>query len=694
MLNVLIQGKEKQPLRIGVDSGGTFTDVTLYNEETRELSVWKVSSTPDDPSRGIVDGVTQALKKFADSPGAQVVYFGHGTTVATNAVIQKRGATTGLITTQGFRDVIEIGRQTRPSLYDLKTGKPELLASRDHRVEVKERMTWEGAVQTPLDIESVRAAARQLKRSGVQSVAVCLINSYINPAHEQEVQRILHEELPDAFVSISTEIAPEYREYERTSTALLNAYVGPIIRNYLTRLAPKLREAGLETRPHLTQSNGGVISFEQAQQQPVRTILSGPAAGVVGAAAIASLAGYPDIITFDMGGTSTDVALIEAATPGFAVETQVHGHPLRVPMLDIETVGAGGGSIAAMDSGGLLEVGPASAGAFPGPACYEKGNHLPTVTDANVVLQTLNPEYLLAGRMKISSAASRAAVGGLASQLNTDIMNAAQGIISMAIANMVKAVRVVSVERGHDPRDFALVAFGGNGPLHVARLARELGISTVLVPKTPGVLCSLGLLLSDLKTSFSVTRLCLATAESLANVDAAFRAIDRKADEWFDREDVPREDRKMSYSMDMRYVGQGHELNVPFTRVADPVALMQELRHNFEKLHHQMYGYIAEDGEIEIATFRVEAIATVEKVPLVTFPEATAGIDSAILSHREIYLPEANGWTTCPIFDRELLGPGHVVQGPAVIEQMDCTTLLLPDQTATVDQYLNLIIKG
>ncbi|HSV78494.1 MAG TPA: hydantoinase/oxoprolinase family protein [Ramlibacter sp.] len=694
MLDAVVQGKATQGLRIGVDSGGTFTDVTLYNEATGTLSVWKVSSTPDDPSRGIIEGVTQALERFGGGQGAQVVYFGHGTTVATNAVIQKRGAKTGLITTQGFRDVIEIGRQSRPSLYDLTVAKPEVLATRDNRHEVKERITWEGEIQAPLDVESVREAARKLKAAGALSIGVCLINSYRNPAHEQEIKRILAEEVPEAFVSISSEIAPEYREVERTSTVLVNSYVGPIIRAYLKSLAPRLREAGVQVRPNLTQSNGGVISFDQAQQQPVRTILSGPAAGVVGATAVAKLAGHPNIITFDMGGTSTDVALIENATPRFALETEVHGHPLRVPMLDIETVGAGGGSLAAVDKGGLLEVGPASAGAFPGPACYEQGNEQPTVTDANVVLQVLNPEYLLAGRMKISQAASRAAIQRLADQLKLDVMTAAQGIVSMAIANMVKAVRVVSVERGHDPRDFTLVAFGGNGPLHAARLARELGISTVLVPKAPGVLCSLGLLLSDLKTSFSATRLCLLTPESVGAMHATFQLLEDKAKAWFDHEEVAAADRGVEYSLDMRYVGQGHELNVKCTRGANPKTLIAELHEGFERLHQQMYGYTVPEEAIQITTFRIEAIARVDKAPLAVYPKAETPVADAIMAHRQIYTPEANGWVNCPIFDRNKLGPGHAVNGPAIIEQMDTTTLVLPGQTATVDDFLNLTIKG
>ena len=677
-------------LRIGVDSGGTFTDVTLYDEDAGKLFIWKVSSTPDDPSRGILHGVTEAME--VSGGNCDVTYFGHGTTVATNAVIQHRGAKTALITTEGFRDVLEIGRQVRPGLYNLKIRRPQPLATRDARFEVTERMTWDGQVQKPLDEDGVRDIARKLKADGINAVAVCLVNSYRNPAHEARIGEILAEEHPDAFISVSTDIAPEYREFERSSTAVVNAYVGPIIRDYLERLAPRLAEAGVGARPFLTQSNGGVISFAQAGRQPVRTILSGPAAGVVGAAAIARAANLPNIITFDMGGTSTDVALVENATPRMAADTEVHGFPLRVPMLDIETVGAGGGSIAFADNGGLLEVGPQSAGAFPGPACYEKGNDRPTVTDANVLMQVLNPVSLLAGRMPISQDASRAAIQRLADDLGTGLMEAANGIISMAVASMVKAVRVISVERGHDPRDFVLMAFGGAGPLHATRLARELGMSKVLVPKTPGVLCSLGLLLSDVKTSFSATRLLMADAASHNDIHAQFAELEARANAWFDTENVPEADRGLSLSIDMRYDGQGHELNVPCTLSGTPEELAATLRGGFEALHEQMYGYVVDGDPIQITTFRLEASARVEKVPLIAHPPATTNVEDAIQTRRDVYLPE--GWTECPVYDRDLIGPGHVVTGPAIIEQMDSTTLVLSGQTATVDPHLNIIIEG
>ena len=679
-------------VRIGVDSGGTFTDIVAYNENNGTISIWKVSSTPDDPSRGIHQGAAEAIERFFGGK-AQVVSFGHGTTVATNAVIQKRGGRTGLITTEGFRDVLEIGRQTRASLYNLKIRRPEPLASRDHRHAVAERMLSDGGVAIPLDEDDARRAARALAADGVEAVAVCLINSYRNPAHEQRVGAILREELPDAFVSVSTDIAPEYREFERSSTVVLNAYVGPMMRRYLRRLQDRLTDGGIAAKPHLTQSNGGVISFEQAQRQPVRTILSGPAAGVVGATAIARAAGFGNIITFDMGGTSTDVALIEGAAPRFAIDAEVHGYPIRVPMLDIETVGAGGGSLAAVDAGGLLEVGPSSAGAFPGPACYELGNDRPTVTDANVLLQVLNPVSLLAGRMPISQGASKAAVQRLADDLGLGLLETAQGIVNMAIANMVRAVRVISVERGYDPRDFTLFAFGGAGPIHATRLARELGIARVLVPRTPGVLCALGLLLSDLKSTFSATRLCTLELSAAGDIAAGFAAVADHCARWFAEEGVAASQRTIRFSVDMRYAGQGHELNVT-CEATDGAGMIDALRVGFERLHTQMYGYTVPEEPVQITTFRAEAIADVPKAPIRPHPPATDPVEAAIATRRDVYLPERGGFVDCPVYDRERLGPGHRIAGPAIVEQMDSTTLILDGQTAAVDAFLNLIVEG
>lgn len=677
-------------LRVGVDSGGTFTDVCVFDEASGALHVWKVGSTPGDPSEGIVGGVVEALGDGADA--ASVVHFGHGTTVATNALIQKRGARTGLLTTAGFRDVLEIRRQTRPDLYDLQTEKPPILVPRDLRLEVRERVLFDGSVAVDLDEAGVRAAARRLRGEGVQAVAVCLLFSFLHPAHEARIRDILAEEFPDAFVSVSHEIAPEFREYERTSTVVVNAYLGPIMRSYIARLRPRLTAAGIGAAPYLTQSNGGVISAEVAQRQPVRTILSGPAAGVMGALALARAARHPNLITFDMGGTSSDVALIEDGEPRMEGSAEVHGYPLKVPMLGIHTVGAGGGSIARIDQG-LLKVGPASAGAVPGPACYARGNAEPTVTDANVALGILNQSHLLGGRMPINAAMARLAIARLADGLGITTLAAARGIMRVVVANMAKAVRVISVEKGYDPRDFTMMAFGGAGPIHAALLARELGIPRVLVPKYPGIMCALGLLLSDLRTDFSLTRYVTLDEQALPALAEGFTELDGRAAAWFDEEGLEAGQRGIVHALDMRYGGQGYELTVPWPEAADPTRRLEMLRRHFESAHRQAYGYVADTEPIQVTTLRLQATGRVPKAALTPAPALAGTVADARIGTRTVSLwPEAGDLAT-PVYDRDRLGPGHVLHGPAIIEQMDATTLLLPGQRAAIDPYLNIVIE-
>jgi N-methylhydantoinase A len=680
--------------RVGVDSGGTFTDICLVEADGGAIRVWKVPSTPDDPSRAIAGGVTEGLEKSAGATPKDVISFGHGTTVATNALIQHRGVKTGLITTDGFRDLLEIGRQRRPHLYDLQCDKPALLVTRDLRKEVPERLRHDGRIEKPLDEDAVRAAARDLKVAGVQSVAVTFLYSYIDPRHEVRVREILAEAFPEAFVTCSHEVAPEFREFERLSTAVVNAYLGPVMAKYIERLGPRLDEAGLKGPRHITQSNGGVMSFATARDHAVRTVLSGPATGVVGAMKVGALSGFPNIITFDMGGTSTDVALIENGRPKLAGEMEVHGYPLKTPMLDIHTVGAGGGSIAYLDAGGHLKVGPRSAGGAPGPVCYGLGNTEPTVTDANVVLQTLNPQYLLGGRMQIDQAKAKTAVAELAGRLGLDVMATAQGIISVVTANMAKAIRLVSVQRGHDPREYTLVAFGGAGPLHSARLARELEIPRVLVPRNPGILCALGLLMTDLQTNYAQTRLLPVTADSLGAMAGVFADLDRRADAWFTTENIPVKDRRTRRTIDMRYAGQNYELSVPMPDNLQGEALLANVRQSFEQAHKQMYGYIAPEEPMQAVTFRIEATGAVRQAEVRAQPSATAALDTALMNRRDVWLAEASSFVSCPVYDREKLGPGHRIAGPAIVEQMDATTVILPGQTATVDPYLNIIVEG
>jgi N-methylhydantoinase A len=683
--------------RVGVDSGGTFTDICLFDETDGRVEIWKVASTPDDPSRGIAGGVEEALRRAGANgtrPGATVAYFGHGTTVATNALIEQRGVKTGLVTTAGFRDLLEIRRQKRPDLYDFFADKPPTLVPRDLRIEVAERLRHTGEIETPLDQAAVRDAARTLRAAGVGAVAVAFLYSFVRPEHEDAAKRILQEELPDAFICLSHEIAPEFREFERLSTAVVNACLGPVMKRYIDRLGGRLADLGMTAAPHMTQSNGGVIGFAAAAAMPVRTVLSGPSTGVVGAQAVGKAAGFADLITFDMGGTSTDVALLKDGEARLASEATVHGYPLKAPMLDIHTVGAGGGSIAYVDAGGLLKVGPRSAGADPGPVCYGRGNAEPTVTDANIVLQTLNPTHLLGGRMAVRQDLARAAIDTLARKVGLSAMQTAQGIVSVVTANMARAIRVISVQRGHDPRDYTLVAFGGAGPLHAARLARELDIARVLVPRSPGILCAMGLLLTDLRADFAATRLLPLAPHVVGDIEAAFATLDARAAAWFAQEHIGADARRTVRTVDMRYAGQNYELAVPLPAGPITARTLDLLAQGFAEAHRRMYGFVAEDEPVQLVTFRVEATGRVAKARLEQAAMSGADASGAIRERRAVWIAEENGNVPCPVYARDRLRPGNRFAGPAIVEQMDATTLVLPGMTARIDGYLNLILEA
>ena len=679
--------------RVGVDSGGTFTDICLFEDVSGRVEVWKVSSTPDDPSRGIAEGVEQGVGRIG-AGAADIAYFGHGTTVGTNALIQHRGVKTGLITTAGFRDLLEIGRQKRPDLYDLQAEKAPVLVARDLRLEVPERVRYDGTIETALDEQAVREAVRALKAAGVEAVAICFLYGFVRPEHEDTARRILGEEFPEAFACTSHEVAPEFREYERMSTAVVNAYLGPVMGRYISRLAERLTTLGLTAAPHLTQSNGGVIGFEQAARLPVRTVLSGPSTGVVAAQEVGRMIGLPDLITFDMGGTSTDVALLQGGACRLTNEAIVHGYPIKAPMLDIHTVGAGGGSIAYVDSGGLLKVGPRSCGAFPGPVCYDKGNTEAAVTDANVVLQTLNPTHLLGGRMPVRQDLARAAIARLADQLGMGVMETAQGIISVVTANMARAIRVVSVQRGHDPRDYTLAAFGGAGPLHAARLARELDISRILVPRNPGILCAMGLLLTDLRADFATTRLMTLGRAIMPAMEDAFRTLRAEADAWFEGEGIAAGSQKITRTVDMRYAGQNYELPISLPDGPVTPASLDHLAEGFAEAHRRMYGFVAEGEAVQLVTFRIEAAGLVRKARFQPQTEAGPDASAAITGRRDMWLPEAGGFVSCPVYDRERLQAGNRIAGPAIVEQMDTTTIVLPGMVAVVEPYMNLILEA
>ena len=677
--------------RVGVDSGGTFTDVCLFDDTTGRVEVWKVASTPADPSLGIAEGVARGLEQVGAAP-AEVGYFAHGTTVATNALIQNRGARTGLITTDGFRDLLEIGRQKRPDLYDSMVDKPVPLVTRDLRLEVPERLRHDGSVEIPLDQAAFRSAVRRLRAANVTAVAVCFLYGFLNTAHEELAARILAEEFPEAFACVSHDVAPEFREFERLSTTVVNAWLGPVMHGYIERLGGRLKTLGIRVAPHLTQSSGGVIGFDQAARLPVRTLLSGPSTGVVGAREIGLLAGFPDLIAFDMGGTSTDVALLHGGACRLAGEATVHGYPIKAPMLDIHTVGAGGGSIAHID-GGLLKVGPASAGAHPGPVCYGLGNDEATVTDACVVLGLLNPRYLLGGRMAVHRDLAMSAIERLAAPLGLDALRTAQGILSVVTANMARAIRVISVQRGYDPRDYTMVAFGGSGPLHAARLARELDISRVLVPRNPGILCAMGLLLTDLRADFAITRLRALDDAVLPDMREAFATLAQQAREWFDREGIAGDKRRIARTVDMRYAGQNYELAVPLPGWPIGPASLEAIASGVHDIHKRLYGFAADDEPVQVVTFRVEAAGLVPKAALNAYPLTGSDGAAALIGHRAVWSAEHRAFGPCAVYDRDRLTAGDRFTGPAIVEQMDATTYIPETMTVRVDAWLNMILE-
>ena len=680
--------------RIAVDTGGTFTDVCLYDEATRTVAVTKVSSTPSDPGAAVVEGVKKIL--FSSDDGAaltDVSYFAHGTTVATNALLQERGAKTGLITTAGFKDLLEIARQKRPGLYDLFGVKPAPLVTRDLRLEVSERVRFDGSVEAGLDLDEVRRQARVLKEAGVDAVAVCFLYSYLRPDHEKKVKEILGEELPDAFLSISHEVLPQFREYERLSTVVINAFIGPTMHGYLTRLETRLREEGLQAKAHVTQSNGGIMSFAAAAGLPVRTVLSGPSTGVVGSAEVCRASGIGDIITFDMGGTSSDVALVAGGRPVQTNGMELDGRPVQAPMLDINTVGAGGGSIAWIDEGGHLKVGPQSAGAVPGPACYGLGSTEPTVTDANVVLGVLNQTHLLGGTMPIDASLSYQAVARLGERLGLSPEDTAQGIISVVTANMARAIRVISVQRGYDPSDYALVSFGGAGPLHSARLAQELNMRRTVIPHSPGATSAMGMLMADLKTESSVTRVLRLDAGAVPAVRDLLRELETGVLEWFEEEGIAPGDRSLARMLEVRYVGQNYEMAVDVPGTQDPARWLAEVRAQFDALHEQRYGYHMDDAAIEVVTLRVGGTGAVPHAEFPAHRIEDADPAGAIIGVRDVYLPEFGERRPSPVYRRDLLRPGAVIEGPAVIEQYDTTTFLVPGETARVDERMLVITE-
>jgi N-methylhydantoinase A len=678
-------------IRIGVDVGGTFTDFTVFDSALGTFHYHKVVSTPANPAEAIRLGLEQILAQHEIDP-CDIHFLGHGTTVATNMVLERKGAKTGLITTLGFRDVLEIGRQTRPNLYDYTERNPSPLAAREDRHEVGERVLADGTVETTLNEGEVMAAVRALEAAGVESVAICFLHSYRRPDHEIAAKAIVTRQMPACYVSASSDVLPEFREYERLSTTVINAYVGPRMAHYCAQLAGDVRKLGIKTAPWTFHSGGGLVSLETVQALPVRTCLSGPAAGAVGAARIAAQAGIRDIVTFDVGGTSTDISLITDAAPRLTAGRQVGGFPVKTPMLDIHVIGAGGGSIAWIDEAGALKVGPRSAGANPGPVCYGSGGTEPTVTDANLCLGRLPQGALLGGAMALDAEAARNAVRDrLARPLGTTVEAAAYGILRVAVANMGRAIRSVSTMHGHDIAGFTLMAFGGAGPLHAGDVARECGFRRILVPLEPGTLCARGILVAGISLDFVRTVMTPADPSGWVSVGDQFTQMRSEGTAWLSGEGVAESKRQFRFAADARYEGQNHEVRV-LVEDPSPGGFAGFLR-SFEETHTREYGHAIDGHRVEIVNCRLQAVGAVPSNGM-THAYPKSGVDDALEDRRPIFFGTDLGWLASPVYRRDRLPADAEIHGPAVIREMSSTTVLLPRQTATLDGFGNIIIDA
>ncbi|EJN57992.1 N-methylhydantoinase A [Halogranum rubrum] len=677
---------------LGVDVGGTFTDVIVFDGESQELTIDKVLSTPDNPSNGVVTGIREATEK-AGTTVAELDLLFHGTTVVTNMLLEETGARVGLITTAGHEHILHLARAWTPGpLYGwMGMEKPDPLADLVDTRSVSGRISSpDGTEVEPIDETEIREHVADLYESGIESLTIALMNSYLNPAHERAVRDVVTEEYPDLPVSISSEIVPEYGEYERTLTTVINDYARPKVIDYLDDLDASLRDSGSSATMNVVRSDGGLMSSEAAKHRPVELALSGPSGGVVGAATIASKKGVPDVLTLDMGGTSTDVSLVEGGTPESTRETKVGYREFKSRGVDVTTVGAGGGSIARVQLSGALQVGPESAGADPGPACYGRGGTEPTVTDANVVLGRIPPSVQLGGRMDLDRDAAREAIETVADERGTSVEEAAQAIVDLVNENMHGALRVVSVERGYDPREFGLVAFGGAGPMHANALADVMGAYPLLVPPGPGVMSAFGFLTSDIQNEFSETY--LETDEDVTGTDVAERlyAIRDEAADWLDSEGVSDDDQSFEYFADCRYYRQDIQMSIPVdVENLQRETGLDEIKADFERRHDQRFGFSL-DAPLEIANLRIVGKGAVDGVTLVEHELGGEDASDARTGSHEVYFDES--YHDTPIYDRGQLRPGNRIDGPAIVVDDDSTVVVQPNHEARVDSYENLEI--
>ncbi len=684
---------------IGVDVGGTFTDLVLFDSDKNETAIHKVPTTPDDPSRGVMTGVLELCRMQGLSAGA-VTHLYHGTTIATNAVLEYKGARTGMVTTKGYRDIIHIGRHQRPMHYSIMQEIPwqnHPLVRRRFRKVVAERLVPpKGEVSTPLDEPAVRRVARELKADGVEAIAVCFLFSYLNPAHEDRARAIILEEFPDAFVTTSSSVVPQFREFERFTTTAMNSFVGPKVRRYVAQLETAMKDAGIGADLRVMRSNGGLATPQMVAELPVHTLLSGPAAGVLGGAWSGGLSGRQNLITFDIGGTSADIGVITKGRFGEASarDTWIGGYPVIVPMIDIHTIGAGGGSIAYVDTGGTFKVGPESAGSQPGPAAYGRGGQRPTVTDANVVLGRLDKDNFLGGKMALDADAAQGVIAGLAAQLRLEVADAAEGVIRVVNSNMANAIRSRTVQKGIDPRDYALVAFGGAGPLHGAEVAAILGIPEVIVPPYPGITSAMGLLTTDLKYETLRTTFLVSSDIDFERVNREFALMRSGLEAQFAADGVDPKQVTFVRNADARYVGQGYELRIDLAEGALDAAAMQRAFDQFHAIHKAEYGHFFAESPIEIVNIRLTGTAPTPKIDTVKVPHGST-LDGAKLKTAQAYFRRAGRLEAMPtaFYRRELLPVGQTIEGPAIILQTDSTTIVPPGCTIMSDAGGNLILR-
>jgi N-methylhydantoinase A len=669
-------------VRVGVDIGGTYTDLVLFDD--RGLVTHKLPSTPEDPGRAVMEAVSELGIPLAD-----VSLFAHGTTVATNAVIERTGARTGLLTTKGFRDVLQIRRTTRGKLYDFQWDPPAELVPRHLRREVNERTLASGEVLRKADVEVALREVESLVEAGVGSLAICFINAYVNPHNERLVRDAVRAAFPDLLVFVSSELLPEWREFERTSTTVVSAYIGPVLDGYVRGLERALDAVGYGSELLIMSSNGGLSTVEACLASPAHSLVSGPAAGVIAQLAVLRRAGIGDAIGMDIGGTSTDISIIHEGQPRLRSEFELEfGTTVSFPVIDINAIGAGGGTIAWVDQGGMLHAGPQSAGASPGPACLERGGTDPTLTDANVVLHRLNPRELLGGRVRISEQAARQAATAIANGLGLEVEPLAEGIVTLTVSNVVFAIRQLTVERGLDPREFTLVAYGGAGPLHATSAAEQLEVRRVLVPRFPGLTSALGLLYSDIRHDFVTTYLRPADEADPTELGADLDALTARGLERLHREGIPHERTSVIRSADLRYIGQTHELNVVLP--PDPAKAHRRLGQLLHAAHLKEFGHAPEpDSALEIVALRVACLGLLERPEL---PEIDVRPTPQPIGEREIIVQGERVRT--PVYDRAQLSNGVQLAGPLVVEQTDSTTFVQEGWRLDVDAIGSLLLTG